>query len=194
MDALAHRILVAKRFIELISSNSAFFQKDISTLNNLPFTISTDGEYKQLSGPNLFITLQTMVMRDWQDPRFFTLVQIDKAGWSVNAEASSIKLQYLMSTGADGMPPEEPVTQVFRVFNGTEIKGIPALQANRYASLDSIQSALTDSKDFKVIDGYLDYKHTLRNQMAGALLSLSFGLPYQFNVDTQLSQSWALGF
>jgi len=194
MDAFAHRVMIAKRLIELISRNESFFHKNIPNINSLPFTVSIEGEHRQLSGPNLFIALQTMSMREWSDPRFFTLAQVERAGWELKADAESINLQYLTVIGSDGLPLEDPESQIFRVFNGSHIIGIPELQPRKQVNIESIQSILANSNDFRLVDGRLEFKQTLRNQMAGSLLTISLGIAFKSEVEPELSQSWLLDF
>jgi putative DNA primase/helicase len=143
-DAQSHRVAIAERFAARISAGDALFFKTPAHIHALPFTQS-ESLNKPFSGTNLLILLQVMADRNWQDPRFFTIDQIQRNGWDVRPQAQGIQLQYFQATGNDGLPLESPVPRVFRVFNAADIFGIGNLELSKNATLEDVYQAALDS-------------------------------------------------
>jgi phage/plasmid primase-like uncharacterized protein len=128
MDALTHRIAIAQRFGSRIAAGDAVFQSPVSGIQGVPCTLSPDGDIRSMTGVNLFVLMQVMKDRSWADPRFFTAAQAEKAGWSVAEGATGVALRYFNSTGADGLPLDKPTSSLLRVYNASEIEGVPVFE------------------------------------------------------------------
>ena len=124
----AHRTAIAKRFGSRIAAGDAVFLTSADGIDRLPCTIAGDGEVREMSGMNLFVLMQVMKDRGWRDSRFFTLAQVNEAGWSLRDDAVGVRLRYFSSVGADGLPLEQPVSTHFQVFNASQIEGVPAVE------------------------------------------------------------------
>lgn len=135
--ALEHRKAIGRRFAARIASRDAvFMQGGVGPGHGaaghslpLPCTVADDGSHRAFSGANRFMLMQVMQDQGWSDPRFFTAAQAAKAGWSLAHGAKPIGLQFLASTGNDGLPLETPTAKRFGVFNACEFAGVPALDS-----------------------------------------------------------------
>ncbi len=165
MDALAHRLAVGRRFSARIADGDAVFLAGLDGVVALPYTVS-GGIDKPMSGPNLFILLQVMKDKGWSDSRFFTADQVEKSGWEVKPLATSIRLQYLVSTGPDGLPLVSPASKVFQVFNASDIDGVPAVEPSvrvSYEGVIKIGDTLRYSESAAVKAGFEDWFQSVEN-------------------------------
>lgn len=130
MDHVAHQRAISKRFAELIAQGEAVFLDSASGIK-LPFTLSGDGQRRELNGINRLMLLQVMKERGWQDPRFFTARQAQDAGWDVRPEAAPVTLQFFSSLDGQGLPLKQPEVKRFKVYNAHEIGGVSPLSPSR---------------------------------------------------------------
>ena len=179
MESLAHRVAIGRRFSARIAAGDAVFLTGLDNVKDLPYTVS-EGLNKPMSGPNLFVLLQVMKDKGWSDSRFFTADQIQKSGWEIKPTAASIRLQYLVSTDADGLPLDVPVSKVFQVFNASDIDGVPALEPSVRDSYEGVIKAndtLRYSESSAVKVGFEDWLQSDENldliSQSGLHLTLS---------------------
>lgn len=197
-DALSHRIAIGRRFGERIAAGDAVFQSAFTGIEALPCTESK-GVIKEMSGANSFVLLQVMNDFGWTDPRFFTLPQIREAECSLIPGAAGIDLQFLVSTGDDGLPMEVPVVKRFKVFHASDVEGIGkyagkerlfglsdfekvAEQANGWVAVDGLSMALHnlvfDMQRASSENGQSVADMELRTKMAVCLLEIQAGFPF----------------
>lgn len=187
MDALSHRIAVARRFGLRISAGNAVFQSAGIGALALPCTV-TDGEIRQMSGMNLFVLLEVMKDRGWVDPRFFTTAQITTAGWAIRDNSSGVRLQFLISTDNNGLGLETPESRTFMVFNAEEIEGVPLLETRPGNGVLDIQQAVASAGYFdndinngvrrwamSLQDDAMSADMLLRAELANCLLAIQGG-------------------
>lgn len=210
MDAYAHREAVGRRFGSRIAAGDAVFLAGAGGIPELPCTV-TDGERRPLGGVNRFMLMQVMADREWTDPRFFTLDQIQRAGWKVAPDAKKINLQFLKSTGSDGLPLVAPQSEWFGVFNAGEIVGVPAIDAVARSPVVDLEVAaglagfavgegglrsavdlwLSSLQGARVVDDPLGA--ALRSELASSLLEVQAGLSGADGSNAQFAASWAQG-
>ena len=195
MNAYAHRVAIGRRFGSRIAAGDAVFLSAPGGISGLPCTV-TDGKRRVLVGVNRFMLMQMMKDKAWADPRFFTADQIKQAGWSIAPEAKPVGLQFLVSTGDDGLPLEAPLSKRFHVFNASEIAGVPLADAVAPVPVKDVETAASQAgfaagpggvQDAVVgwlsalpsLTGMADREAgvQLRIQLAAALLAVQAGLP-----------------
>lgn len=165
MNSLAHRLAVGRRFSARIATGDAVFLTGLADVIDLPYTVS-EGLVKPMSGANLFVMLQVMKDKGWTDSRFFTAGQISTSGWDIKPSAASIRLQYLVSVGSDGLPLEVPVSKVFQVFNAKDIDGVPAIEPKVRDSYEGVIKAgdtLRFSESIAAKEGFEDWLQSDEN-------------------------------
>lgn len=209
MNSYEHRVAIGRRFGARISAGDAVFMSGASGVSEMPYTV-TNGECRPVSGMNQLVLLQVMKDRGWRDPRFFTLAQVQEAGWTLSASATPIKLQFLVSTGADGMPMEAPSVMTFFVFNASEIDGVSAARKAPDVDVRHLELAVGRAdvrgekgglrSDVCAWMGMLQQDQalpvadaSLRVQLAATLLEVQAGLSVGEPVDAGLSLQWAKG-
>jgi len=210
MDAYAHREAVGRRFSSRIAAGDAVFLAGSAGIPELPCTV-TNGERRLLGGVNRFMLMQVMADREWVDPRFFTLDQVQRAGWTLAPDAKRINLQFLKSTGNDGLPLEMPQSEWFGVFNAGEIVGVPAIDAVVRSPLGDLEGAaglagfavgedglraatdrwLSSLQGVRAVDDPLGA--ALRVQLASSLLEVQAGLPGTDGGNARFAADWAQG-
>lgn len=208
MDARAHREAIGQRFGSRIATGSAVFLAGTRGISGLPCTV-TNGVRRPLTGVNRFMLLQVMKDKEWSDPRFFTSHQVKEAGWSISPGAKSIGLQYLISTGDDGLPLEAPEVKRFNVFNATEIAGVPEIDASPQAPFKALEAAAAQAgfepgtRNLRAaVRGWLlslqgaraaadPAGAALRVKLAAALLEVQAGLPIESDPSSEYAPQWA---
>lgn len=143
-NGLAHRKAIGMRFAERIAAGDAVFQSGTDGIQGLPCA-SLDGDGRQMSGANLFVLLQVMKDYGWVDPRFFTLRQIKEADCSLLPGAVGFGLQFLVSTGADGLPLETPEVKRFKVFHASEVEGVAPWKTVRKVGVEDVAQAVNNT-------------------------------------------------
>ena len=216
MNAFEHREAIGRRFASRVVEGDAVFLSGAGGIHEAPYTV-TDGEMRPLSGMNRLMLLQVMKDRAWRDSRFFTLDQIEQAGWSLTPGAKPIRLQFLVATGADGMPMESPSVKQFFVFNASDISGVPEVVKENPASVGNLALAvgragfsgdafLGGDALRGAVCAWLSSLHgdapashggaQLRVQLAATLLEVLVGLAGPTggsSVDAGIISQWALG-
>lgn len=213
MESYDHRLAIGRRFGARIAAGDAVFMTEMAGIAALPCTV-THGEARQLCGINLFMLLQVMKDRAWSDSRFFTVDQVKEAGWSVMPNAKKIGLQYLVSTGSDGLPLEVPQSKQFQVFNASDIDGVPAMEMASQSGMDDIEKAATKAGFPVGSNGLRSAVHDwllslqgansdmamsqklammLRTGLAVSLLEVQTGLPYEANRYEAFAAAWVQG-
>ncbi len=142
MNALTHRIAIAQRFGARIAAGDAVFQSPVSGVQGIPCTLSPEGDIRTMTGANLFVLMQVMKDRGWADPRFFTAAQAEKAGWSIAEGATGVALRYFNSTGTDGLPLDQPTSSLLRVYNASEIEGVPVFERSSQVEVGDLAVAV----------------------------------------------------
>lgn len=191
LRALKHRIEIGKRFASLIAENTAVFQTEAG-IETLPFTVKGD-EARSFNGANLFVLLQVMKDRSWDDARFFTAAQIAESGWTFKPGARGVHLQFLKTTGQDGMLLTEPESLRFQVFNASEIEGVPDFKATREINTSDLVEAASragfgtgpEAWMQSLIDLDDNGARTLRLAMAGTLLQTQTDWTHSFGRSLQ---------
>lgn len=208
MNAFAHRVAIGRRFGSRIEAGDAVFLAGPGRISGLPCTVS-DGKRRALSGVNRFMLMQVMKDQAWSDPRFFTADQIKQAGWSISPEAKPTGLQFLVSTGNDGLPLEVPLAKRFHVFNASEIAGVPVAEAVASVLVKDVVTAASQA-GFAVgpggvqdaLDGWLSAMPSLgsaadgeagvqlRIRLASSLLAVQAGLPCGAGRSAEFAAEW----
>lgn len=210
MDAYAHRMAIGRRFGARVAAGDAVFLSGARAISALPCTIS-NGQRRHLGGMNRFMLLQVMKDEAWNDPRFFTSAQIRQEGWTIAPGAKKIGLQFMIATGDDGLPLEEPQVKQFHVFNASEIAGVPELAAAPVPPITYLEGAVAQA-GFQVdahglrpaVTDWLSSLQdihsntgpagaTLRVQLAAALLEVQARLPGEGVHSEALVSEWARG-
>lgn len=208
MNGHDHRVAISQRFGARIRGGDAFFLQGAKGISALPCTVR-DGQHRPLTGVNSFMLLQVMKDKGWSDPRFFTSHQVAEAGWEIAPGAKSIGLQYLVSTGGDGLALEAPEVKRFQVFNATEITGVPSSAVaptlpTEYLAMASAQAGFEPgTKNLRsAVRGWLVELQeerggvdaagvALRVKLATALLEVQAGLPAESDPVSEFFSSWA---
>lgn len=208
MDAYAHRLAISRRFGTRIAAGDAVFLAGNGTVSGLPCTVS-EGEHRSLNGVNRLMLLQVMKDQNWSDPRFFTLAQVNRAGWTVRPDAKPIGLQFLVATDGDGLPSAQPATKRFSVFNAADIEGVEQLRSITTPTLGDVHTAagragfgmgsqglrgtvnewLSSSPvlgPYRSVGGASE----LRMRLAACLLEAAVDLPREPWSESALSQDW----
>lgn len=210
-DGMKHRLAIGRKFSSRIAAGDAVFLSGAVAGVGSPCTVS-DGEVRPISGMNRLMLMQVMKDRAWDDPRFFTLAQIQGAGWGLQSGAGAVNLQFLVSKEADGKALDVPSVRQFSVFNASEIDGVtPFPQGALGASLEHLTVAaqragfssdvlggvreaaccwllsLQAEGDFSPVD------KALRGQLAACLLEAQAGLPVGAYIRDGLCSRWAKG-
>lgn len=201
-EAFAHRMAIGRRFAERISAGDAVFLVGSSAVPVLPYTVSNETK-RNFSGVNAFMLMQVMKDRSWMDARFFTAAQIDESGWVLKPNALHITLQYLVTTGADGLPLEKPTIKRFSVFNATQIDGVPQAENGRPILAEDVYkaaSAAGHSPDNRGINAALEQwlvsldvenPSGLRVHLAATLLQSETGMSFIGSAPQDRMQLWA---
>lgn len=200
-NALAHRIAIAKRFAARMNAGDAFFLGRSAVGFTTPYTV--DGEVdREFGGVNALMLMQVMQDRGWTDSRFFTTAQIADSGWMLQSEDSGVRLQYLLSSGDDGLPLEQPQVKEFRVFNGSEIQGLDrpqprhmytaadvenAASAASFTSSEGVGKALEQWLRVDNPDGYSE----LSLRIAASLLEAKTGVAFMPACSADVAHQWA---
>lgn len=211
MDAYAHRVAIARRFGSRIATGDAVFLAEPAGIRGLPCTV-TENKRRPLSGMNRFMLMQVMKDQAWTDPRFFAAHQIKQAGWAIAPKAKQIGLQFLVSTGDDGLPLEVPLAKRFHVFNASEITGVPVADvalniraedveaaAGRAGFMpdpggvqDALEQWLSSLQDVSNMSGG-QAAAELRIRLAASLLEVQAGLPGGQGRSAEFSAEWMQG-
>jgi len=209
MDGLSHRVAIGQRFGERIAAGDAVFQTSLAAhISGRPFTIVDDGR-KDFSGVNRFMLMQVMKDQSWTDPRFFTLLQIQHAGWQLRENAKPVALQFLISTDKNGVSLEQPEVKKFYVFNATQIDGTQKVAAEKKLPSSHLLGALSNAgfepgvKNFiPALQGWLeslqqnsspavDLASTpLRLALATSLIEAEISFP-NTKIERSLDSDWA---
>jgi phage/plasmid primase-like uncharacterized protein len=186
-----HSEAISRRFAERTASGNAIFLTGVATPTGLPHTV-TNGETRNFGGVNAFILLQVMRDHSWLDPRFFTVDQAEQSGWSIAVDAPKVALQYLVSTGADGLPLEMPVLQKFHVVNASYIVGVPAaaLAAPAAASNTTPAARLAAVVEHSALGAGL-VESQFQRLLALTLLEAQLGKSQRSGVAPDMVSDWA---
>lgn len=214
-NGLAHRKAIGMRFAERIAAGDAVFQSGTDGIQGLPCA-SLDGDGRQMSGANLFVLLQVMKDYGWVDPRFLTLRQIKEADYTLMPDAKGFGLQFLVSTGADGLPLEVPEVKRFKVFHASEVEGVAPWKAVGKFGVGDVTQAVNntgaaliwvDGLSASVQNWLVDLQiprfeaeevtaagMVLRASMARTLLEAQVGTPFEGRVESYgMADEWVEG-
>ena len=98
----SHRVAIAKRFGQRISSKDAVFMSGATAGMDMPRTVN-NGQERSITGFNRWMLLQVMTDMGWKDSRFFTPQQIESSGWKLKQDAQPVVLQFVKTTDANGL-------------------------------------------------------------------------------------------
>lgn len=179
MSAVAeYRESIVRRFAERMVQGDFFAQRGVAALGGLPCTEKPDG-VRTLSHTNMMVALQVLQDRDLSDPRFYTLAQIEKAGWRLRADARALTMQ---SVQIQYQSPSDGGTTRLRVYSAADIDGpapwvpTPTFEASELASVLVGSGDLVADLDVWVSQaGHTGDAALLRRQLLGALLAAAGG-------------------
>lgn len=136
---------IAEQFIAALKEEQIPWRKDWSSMPGKPVNAVTNTGYH---GLNAFWLHMTAAGRGYQDPRWCTFKQASDKGWKIKKGEKGTKIEFwsMYDTQAkkkltaeqdkklqEMLSPEEykdrvkPISNVYVVFNGTQIDGIPEL-------------------------------------------------------------------
>lgn len=140
----AHRVAIAKRFGQRISSKDAVFMSGVAAGMDMPRTVN-NGQERPITGFNRWMLLQVMSDMGWKDSRFFTPKQIAASGWSLKQDAQPVVLQYVKTMDAKGLNLAIPEVQRFAVYNASLIEGVEPAAAVQKFTLKALTSAMVEA-------------------------------------------------
>jgi phage/plasmid primase-like uncharacterized protein len=194
---LAYREAIGHRFAERLVQGSCVLQSEAGTTAGLPCTVK-DGVVKPLSSVNALIGMQVLMDREVNDPRFFTLSQIEDANWTLRDASRGVNLQFLSLSGND----RQATTKRFKVFHASDIEGAgPWSQADTFI-VDDLSQAVRSTGDENLealsdwlqssFDGHVGAELRLRQSAcmsflrAGSGLALSSGIDFDWSACAEL--------
>lgn len=164
----AHRLAIAKRFMQRAEAGDAVFMSGRTAAMDLPHTVSAK-ERRPISGLNRWMLLQVMQDQGWSDARFFTQQQVDVAGWTLRESAQPVVLQYLKTADRMGTTLAVPEVQKFAVFNAAHVDGVPAPTQYQKPTAKALETAMM-AADFepgaKLLSSLSDWVSTQYSELA----------------------------
>lgn len=167
-EGYAHRMAIAKRFLQRAEAGDAVFMSGRTAAMDLPHTVSA-GERRPIAGLNRWMLLQVMQDQGWGDARFFTQQQIDASGWALRESAQPVVLQYLKTTDRTGTALAVPEVQKFAVFNAVHVDGVPAPTQHKKPTVKALANAMM-AADFepgaRLLSSLSDWVSTQYSELA----------------------------
>lgn len=179
-DAMAqYREAVIHRFAQRMAQGDFVAQRNVAAIGGLPCTVKADG-IKTLSHGNALVALQVLQDRGIADPRFFTLAQIQEAGWALKDNAKGVVIQGVLM---QFQSHEDGQTKRLKVYSAADIEGPIPWVVTRDFSAQDLAKVVAGSGDIRTgLDawvkqaGHAKEEAQLRRQMLGVWLEAASGL------------------
>ena len=174
-----YREAVIRRFAQRMAQGDFVAQRSAAVIGGLPCTVKADG-VKTLSHGNALVALQVLQDRGITDPRFFTLAQIEEAGWRLKENASGVLIQgVLMQYQSHG----DGHAKRLRVYSTADIDGPAPWMAIRDFNALTLSHIVAEGGDIRAgLDawvkqaGHSGSEAQLRRQILGVWLEAAGGL------------------
>jgi antirestriction protein ArdC len=157
---------VTDRLISLMEQGVAPWQKPWDPEKSgslLPINPTTEKAYR---GGNALHLFAEQNVRGYEDPRWMTYRQATEQGWQVRKGEKGTQIEFWKfpteeqreEAFAEGKKEPMPLQQLYTVFNGSQIEGIPALQRQVKPEWEVVQAAqsILDASGARVLHDQQD--------------------------------------